>query len=581
MAILKCGVVGRIFITILVFSSVQAGIKDEMRNRVSFKLTELIRKLFPVEKEAEESVFKNVVPNIINSVKNFIFPPSTTSPSTTTESTETSQSINITDDITTKADEQTDIAPTDQQQTTITYDATKSQGEIENITNEPTTEAEGEVSSTPAEEGEKETSEAEGSSEAEAEASTTPSEAEAEGTTEAEGEGSSTPAEEGEKETSETEGSSEAEAEASTTPSEAEAEGSTEAEGEGSSTPAEEGEKETSEVDADGSTEATVEDALSTTEELQDTASTESTEVVSTESEEVDLLTTEDLDSTTTTPFKECLNYTPPPPALRNLFNMLKPHLNESSRSQRADRKKYPSYRKLVKEISKTSMASSSFKTKVESIISRFRGSINESVASQMHFYEATRVRMLFDLKNFVQKQFNAFTDLVSRSLKSSGVCDAPSEECWNKLSQELPRFMEDQNREIETCDDIFHANIQNPQGAAVRAVTVQRIGQEFGNIPARCFRSSQSNAPTMACLMKSMPYYVPRSAAYFSSLENAINQGTSLMLYVTSMAKSCYENTYSARTQLFRNGMVKLRACVDGEKHAAIHHAIHHELDK
>ncbi|XP_058065065.1 neuromodulin-like, partial [Anopheles bellator] len=258
---------------------------------------------------------------------------------------------------------------------------------------EGTTEAEGEGSTTPAEEEEKETSEAEGST----------------------GEGSSTPAEEEEKETLEAEGSTESEAEGSTTPSEAEAEGTTEAESEGSSTPAEEEEKESSEADTEGTTESTVEDALSTTEELQETAPSESTEEASTETEEE---TPEDLETTTAMPFKECLNYTPPPPALRNLFNMLKPHLNERSRSQRADRKKYPSYRKLVKEISKTSVASGSFKTKVESIISRFHGSINESVESQMHFFEATRVRMLFDLKNFVQKLFNGFTDLVSRSLR-------------------------------------------------------------------------------------------------------------------------------------------------------------------
>ncbi|KFB35657.1 AGAP009502-PA-like protein [Anopheles sinensis] len=186
---------------------------------------------------------------------------------------------------------------------------------------------------------------------------------------------------------------------------------------------------------------------------------------------------------------------------------------------------------------------------------------------------------MLFELKNFVQKSYNSFTDLVDRSLKSSGVCSTQSQECWDKLHAGLPRFMEDMNLEIVTCDDIFNANMENPRGAAVRRMTVQRIGQEYGNIQTKCLRNQQPNAQTLACLLRTLPHYVPRSAAYFSSLQNAISQGSNLMGYVTTMAKSCYQSAYTARTELFNNGMSKLNQCVKGENSSVV--ALQRELDK
>uniref|UniRef100_A0A2M3YXY7 Uncharacterized protein n=1 Tax=Anopheles braziliensis TaxID=58242 RepID=A0A2M3YXY7_9DIPT len=186
---------------------------------------------------------------------------------------------------------------------------------------------------------------------------------------------------------------------------------------------------------------------------------------------------------------------------------------------------------------------------------------------------------MLFQLKNHVQKLFNKFTDLVSRSLQNSGVCNVQSQACWDKLNSELPRFMDDMNQEIVTCDDIFNANIENPLGTLVRKTTVDRIGKEYDNIQAKCLTSGQSNDKILACLMKNLPYYVPRSAAYYSSLENAVNQGTNLMGYVTNMAQICYDNAYNARTQLFNNGMTKLNACVQGETSSDVR--LHQELDK
>uniref|UniRef100_A0A2M3ZYM3 Uncharacterized protein n=1 Tax=Anopheles triannulatus TaxID=58253 RepID=A0A2M3ZYM3_9DIPT len=186
---------------------------------------------------------------------------------------------------------------------------------------------------------------------------------------------------------------------------------------------------------------------------------------------------------------------------------------------------------------------------------------------------------MLFKLKNHVQKLFNKFTDLVSRSLQSSGVCNVQSQACWDKLNSELPRFMDEMNQEIVTCDDIFNANIENPQGTLVRQTTVDRIGKEYDNIQAKCSTTGESNDKILACLMKNLPYYVPRSAAYYSSLENAVNQGTNLMGYVTNMAENCYDSAYSARTQLFNNGMTKLNACVQGETSSDVR--LHQELDK
>uniref|UniRef100_A0A182PD81 Uncharacterized protein n=1 Tax=Anopheles epiroticus TaxID=199890 RepID=A0A182PD81_9DIPT len=186
---------------------------------------------------------------------------------------------------------------------------------------------------------------------------------------------------------------------------------------------------------------------------------------------------------------------------------------------------------------------------------------------------------MLFQLKNFVQKSFNSFTDLVDRSFKNSGVCSGRSKECWNKLQSGLPRFMEDMNQEIVTCDDIFNANMENPRGVSVRRATMQRISQEFGNIQTKCLGTAQGNAQTFACLMKSLPHYVPRSAAYFSSLQNVISQGTNLMGYVTSMAQSCYQTAYSTRTEQFNNGMTKLNRCVQGENANDV--ALNKELDK
>uniref|UniRef100_A0A182JD25 Uncharacterized protein n=1 Tax=Anopheles atroparvus TaxID=41427 RepID=A0A182JD25_ANOAO len=196
-----------------------------------------------------------------------------------------------------------------------------------------------------------------------------------------------------------------------------------------------------------------------------------------------------------------------------------------------------------------------------------------------MQFYETTHINMLFELKNFVQKSYNSFTDLVDRSLKASGVCSTRSQECWDKLHAGLPSFMEDMNLEIVTCDDIFHANMENPRGASVRRMTVQRIGQEYGNIKTKCLGTGQPNGPTLACLLRTLPHYVPRSAAYFSSLQNAISQGSNLMGYVTAMAKDCYQSAYTARTELFNNGMAKLNLCVKGEQSSVV--ALQRELDK
>uniref|UniRef100_A0A182WN97 Uncharacterized protein n=1 Tax=Anopheles minimus TaxID=112268 RepID=A0A182WN97_9DIPT len=47
----KGSVLCKVVITLMVLSSVNASIKDDMRNGVSFKLTELIRKLFPVDEK--------------------------------------------------------------------------------------------------------------------------------------------------------------------------------------------------------------------------------------------------------------------------------------------------------------------------------------------------------------------------------------------------------------------------------------------------------------------------------------------------------------------------------------------------
>uniref|UniRef100_A0A182THJ2 Uncharacterized protein n=1 Tax=Anopheles melas TaxID=34690 RepID=A0A182THJ2_9DIPT len=232
-----------------------------------------------------------------------------------------------------------------------------------------------------------------------------------------------------------------------------------------------------------------------------------------------------------------------------------------------------------MKDISKISQGSGSFKQRVEGVVQKFQAAINESVASQLQFFESTRVNMLFQLKNFVQKSFNSFTDLVDRSFKNSGVCTGRSKECWNKLQAGLPRFMEDMNQEIVTCDDIFNANMENPRGVSVRRATMQRISQEFGNIQSKCLSSAQSNAATFTCLMKSLPHYVPRSAAYFSSLQNVISQGTNLMSYITSMAQTCYQTAYNTRTEQFNNGMTKLNRCVQGEN--ANNVELNKELDK
>uniref|UniRef100_A0A182QY27 Uncharacterized protein n=1 Tax=Anopheles farauti TaxID=69004 RepID=A0A182QY27_9DIPT len=186
---------------------------------------------------------------------------------------------------------------------------------------------------------------------------------------------------------------------------------------------------------------------------------------------------------------------------------------------------------------------------------------------------------MLFQLKSFVQQSYNSFTDLVERSFQRSGVCNSDSQECWNKLQAGLPRFMEEMNHEIVTCDEIFNANMENPRGVSVRQVTVQRISQEFGNIERKCLKNPQGNVQTLTCLMKSLPHYVPRSAAYFSSLQNVISQGTNLMGYVTSMAQTCYQSAYSARTEQFNNAMTKLNRCVQGEKSNDV--ALNKELDK
>uniref|UniRef100_A0A182RGE2 Uncharacterized protein n=1 Tax=Anopheles funestus TaxID=62324 RepID=A0A182RGE2_ANOFN len=186
---------------------------------------------------------------------------------------------------------------------------------------------------------------------------------------------------------------------------------------------------------------------------------------------------------------------------------------------------------------------------------------------------------MLFQLKNFVQKSFNSFTDLVDRSFKNSGVCSGRSKECWNKLQGGLPRFMDEMNQEIVTCDDIFNANMENPRGVSVRRVAVQRISQEFGHIQSKCLNIPQGSGQTLTCLMKSLPHFVPRSAAYFSSLQNVISQGTNLMGYVTSMAQSCYQTAYNTRTEQFNNGMTKLNRCVQGENSNDV--ALNKELDK
>uniref|UniRef100_A0AAG5DMX1 Uncharacterized protein n=1 Tax=Anopheles atroparvus TaxID=41427 RepID=A0AAG5DMX1_ANOAO len=90
----KVKVLCRVFVALMVVSSVRANIKDEMRNGVSFKLTELIRRLFPVDEKIKQSVFDNIIPNIVKKIKDYIYTPSTTAQPTDQEPTTTEQSIN-------------------------------------------------------------------------------------------------------------------------------------------------------------------------------------------------------------------------------------------------------------------------------------------------------------------------------------------------------------------------------------------------------------------------------------------------------------------------------------------------------
>uniref|UniRef100_A0A2M3YW87 Putative mucin-22 n=1 Tax=Anopheles nuneztovari TaxID=30067 RepID=A0A2M3YW87_9DIPT len=590
----KSELVCQLFFTLLVLTSVQADIKDKMRNSVSFKLTELIRKLFPVDEKADQTVLQNIVPNLINGIKNFIYPPSTTSAPTTTEQTESTQTTDQppeTDDPGEQQTTSTSIASTEEdkhatseEQTVTTEDQATSSTESINI--ESSTEAEASTtpgsdeSTTASEEGDSDSTvseedkttetpegETEGTAETEAEASTTPGSDESTTASE-EGDSDSTVSEEDkttetpESPEGETEETAETEAEASTTP----------------------GSDESTTASEEGDSDSTVSEEDKTTEtpegETEGTAETEA-EASTTPGSDESTTALEDgaLSTTTLEPIEECTDYAPPPPALRKLYEKLKPHLNVSSHASPAERKKYPSYRKLMKDITKLPVSSSSFSQKVKAVITSFQSSIDESVELQRKYFEATHVNMLFKLKNHVQKLFNKFTDLVSRSLRNSGVCNVQSQACWDKLNSELPRFMDDMNQEIVTCDVIFNAQIENPQGTLVRKTTVDRIGKEYDNIQAKCLTSGQSNDKILACLMKNLPYYVPRSAAYYSSLENAVNQGTNLMGYVTNMAESCYDSAYDTRTQLFNNGMTKLNACVQGETGSDVQ--LHQELDK
>ncbi|XP_049548850.1 uncharacterized protein LOC125959893 isoform X5 [Anopheles darlingi] len=654
MANVKSGFVCQLFLILLVLTSVEADIKDKMRNSVSFKLTELIRKLFPVDEKADQAVLQNIVPNIINGIKNFIYPPSTTSAPTTTVQTDSTQTTDQPPETGDPGEQQTtstsiastsddDKHATNEDQTVTTVDRATSTPESITIASPTgqsdaaeTTESEVQTSTAPGTDESSTTPTEEGDSDStvsdEPETTETPQDEAAE-TTESEvqtstapgtDESSTTPTEEGDSDSTVSD-----EPETTETPQDEAAE-TTESEvqtstapgtDESSTTPTEEGdsdstvsdEPETTETPQDeaaetteseiqtstapgtdessttpteeGDSDSTVSDEPETTETPQDEAAETTESEVHTSTmptppeEEITDEVTSTLSTTTLEPIEECTDYAPPPPALRKLYEKLKPHLNASSRATPTDRRKYPSYRKLIKDITKISVSSSSFSQKVKTVITSFQSSIDESVDLQRKYYEATRVNMLFQLKNHVQDLFNKFTDLVSRSLLNSGVCNAQSQACWDKLNSELPRFMDDMNQEIVTCDVIFNANIENPQGTLVRTTTVDRIGKEYDNIQAKCLTTGQSNDKTLACLMKNLPYYVPRSAAYFSSLENAVNQGTNLMGYVTKMAESCYDNAYSTRTQLFNNGMTKLNACVQGETSSDVR--LHQELDK
>ncbi|XP_049548853.1 uncharacterized protein LOC125959893 isoform X8 [Anopheles darlingi] len=560
MANVKSGFVCQLFLILLVLTSVEADIKDKMRNSVSFKLTELIRKLFPVDEKADQAVLQNIVPNIINGIKNFIYPPSTTSAPTTTVQTDSTQTTDQPPETGDPGEQQTtstsiastsddDKHATNEDQTVTTVDRATSTPESITIAS-PT----GQSDAAETTESEVQTSTAPGTDES----STTPTEeGDSDSTVSDEPETTETPQDEAAETT-------ESEVQTSTAPGTDES----------STTPTEEGDSDSTVSDEPETTETPQDEAAETTESEVHTST-----MPTPPEEEITDEVTSTLSTTTLEPIEECTDYAPPPPALRKLYEKLKPHLNASSRATPTDRRKYPSYRKLIKDITKISVSSSSFSQKVKTVITSFQSSIDESVDLQRKYYEATRVNMLFQLKNHVQDLFNKFTDLVSRSLLNSGVCNAQSQACWDKLNSELPRFMDDMNQEIVTCDVIFNANIENPQGTLVRTTTVDRIGKEYDNIQAKCLTTGQSNDKTLACLMKNLPYYVPRSAAYFSSLENAVNQGTNLMGYVTKMAESCYDNAYSTRTQLFNNGMTKLNACVQGETSSDVR--LHQELDK
>ncbi|XP_049548852.1 mucin-5AC-like isoform X7 [Anopheles darlingi] len=607
MANVKSGFVCQLFLILLVLTSVEADIKDKMRNSVSFKLTELIRKLFPVDEKADQAVLQNIVPNIINGIKNFIYPPSTTSAPTTTVQTDSTQTTDQPPETGDPGEQQTtstsiastsddDKHATNEDQTVTTVDRATSTPESITIASPTgqsdaaeTTESEVQTSTAPGTDESSTTPTEEGDSDStvsdEPETTETPQDEAAE-TTESEvqtstapgtDESSTTPTEEGDSDSTVSD-----EPETTETPQDEAAE-TTESEAQTSTAP---GTDESSTTPTEeGDSDSTVSDEPETTETPQDEAAETTESEVHTSTmptppeEEITDEVTSTLSTTTLEPIEECTDYAPPPPALRKLYEKLKPHLNASSRATPTDRRKYPSYRKLIKDITKISVSSSSFSQKVKTVITSFQSSIDESVDLQRKYYEATRVNMLFQLKNHVQDLFNKFTDLVSRSLLNSGVCNAQSQACWDKLNSELPRFMDDMNQEIVTCDVIFNANIENPQGTLVRTTTVDRIGKEYDNIQAKCLTTGQSNDKTLACLMKNLPYYVPRSAAYFSSLENAVNQGTNLMGYVTKMAESCYDNAYSTRTQLFNNGMTKLNACVQGETSSDVR--LHQELDK
>nr|XP_019553699.2 uncharacterized protein LOC109423220 [Aedes albopictus] len=267
----------------------------------------------------------------------------------------------------------------------------------------------------------------------------------------------------------------------------------------------------------------------------------------------------------------ECVEYVLPPPRPQNLFHELKPHIGKTF--QASQRLEPPNVKATVKSLSKPPVKSSDYKASVRNILKQFEADLDATIVSTRKFLNSTRIKLMFDLKNNIQNEYDRSSNMMRNSFIATGVCQKKNLDCWNRAKAALPKFEDGLNHDAKVCDDIFGAQIAAHRDESVKVQTIRRVVKELDELKTKCLEHSRDNSYVRACLGRSVTRSLLRSVAYFKSLNNAVEQEINLRKYLNNLTSQCFADAYQSRKPLFEHGIKRLQKCIENVSNKSENH--------